>query len=125
MEWERCASRARITSTMSTQAPSTTHLPSQAYPRALQCTPFQSRVDPSFWFTLSTLKLNQWKLDASPQISHGHYRTAPKPVSSVPSQNSASQDIFMEFNAQAFDKRYVLLCYVCGHRCFLRWMLME
>lgn len=39
-----------------------------------------SQVDPSFWFTLSTLKLNSWKLDSSPRQSTAFYATPLRPL---------------------------------------------
>jgi hypothetical protein len=54
-----------------------------------------SQVDPSFWFTLSTLKLNTWKLDASPRVTTGIYST--------PIRSTSTGDGIIEFNAGGFD----------------------
>lgn len=62
----------------------------------LKFSSFASQVDPSFWFTLSTLKLNSWKLDASPRPTYGIYST--------PLRQTPSGDGTIEFNSGAFDE---------------------
>ena len=46
----------------------------------LKFSSFSSQVDPSFWFALSTLKLNTWKLDSSPRETAGFYATPLRPL---------------------------------------------
>ena len=52
-----------------------------------------SRVDASFWFTLSTNKLNIWKLDSSAKQAVGVYSTPA----------TFTNDGVVEFNSGAFD----------------------
>ena len=93
---------------------------SSASSHPLKPIPFESRVDPSFWFALSSLKLNSWKLDASPKHAAGHYRAAPRAATSQSHpRDSSEHDTFMEFNAHSFDGTYIprphpLLILFCG-----------
>jgi hypothetical protein len=70
--------------------------PSSRSSTPLKFSSFTSQVDPSFWFTLSTLKLNTWKLDASPRPTYGIYST--------PLRQTPSGDGTVEFNSGAFDE---------------------
>jgi hypothetical protein len=71
----------------------TSATPDSAYP--LKFSSLSSQVDPSFWTTLSSLKLNVWKLDALPKLAYGIYSTPVRPT--------PAGDGIVEFNAGAFD----------------------
>jgi Ubiquitin-like modifier-activating enzyme ATG7 N-terminus len=57
---------------------------------------FTSQVDPSFWFALSSLKLNKWKLDDSPQPTDGFY--------AAPLRTTPTGDGVLELNGGAFEQ---------------------
>jgi hypothetical protein len=54
-------------------------------------------IDRAFWFTLSSLKLDSWKLDSSPKSTIGFYSTPIRPV-----EDGISG--LVEFNGGAFDE---------------------
>src|SRR5277367_1985858 len=55
---------------------------------------FSSQVDPSFWFTLSTLKLNTWKLDSSPRQTTAFYSTPLRPLPNADSTLKLASSAF-------------------------------
>jgi Ubiquitin-like modifier-activating enzyme ATG7 N-terminus len=77
---------------------------SSASPSSLKFSSFNSQVDPSFWFSLSTHKLNSWKLDASPQHTYASYST--------PVRASSSGDGTLDLNNAAFDISMYILSFL-------------
>jgi hypothetical protein len=94
----RCKLRVRSTEGEATNPRTMASSSSSSSP--LKFSSFSSQVDPSFWFTLSTLKLNTWKLDSSPQRTNGVYST--------PLRQTPMRDGIIELNGGAFDESMYL-----------------
>jgi Ubiquitin-like modifier-activating enzyme ATG7 N-terminus len=60
-------------------------------------------IDRAFWFTLSSLKLDSWKLDSSPKPAVAFYSTPVRPT-----EDGVSG--LIEFNGGAFDESMYFTC---------------